>query len=122
MPKTTKSGKPKQDELPSTLQRSAKKAQRTFTKAYDAAADQYGSAKRANQTACGAVGSGMAKTELGYWLPAWHCCPVLHMLPVLAKVSASLQQGGSSASSAIASGAGCCIGQGVLNATTLAMP
>jgi cation transport regulator ChaB len=55
MPKTTKSGAPKQDELPSTLQRSAKKAQRTFTKAYDAAADQYGSAKRANQVAWSAV-------------------------------------------------------------------
>jgi cation transport regulator ChaB len=55
MPKTTKSGKPKQDELPSTLQRSAKKAQRTFAKAYDAAADQYGSAKRANQVAWSAV-------------------------------------------------------------------
>ena len=55
MPKTTKTGKPKQDELPSTLQRSAKKAQRTFTKAYDAAADQYGSAKRANQVAWAAV-------------------------------------------------------------------
>ena len=55
MPKTTTTGKPKQDELPSTLQRSAKKAQRTFTKAYDAAADQYGSAKRANQVAWSAV-------------------------------------------------------------------
>ena len=55
MPKTTSTGKPKQDELPSTLQRSAKKAQRTFTKAYDAAADQYGSAKRANQVAWAAV-------------------------------------------------------------------
>ena len=55
MPKTTKTGKPKEDELHSTLQRSAKKAQRTFTKAYDAAADQYGSAKRANQVAWSAV-------------------------------------------------------------------
>jgi cation transport regulator ChaB len=55
MPKTTATGKPKQDELPSTLQRSAKKAQRTFSKAYDAAADQYGSAKRANQVAWSAV-------------------------------------------------------------------
>ena len=55
MPKTTKSGAPKQSELPSTLQRSAKKAQRTFSKAYDAAADQYGSAKRANQVAWAAV-------------------------------------------------------------------
>ena len=55
MPKTTKSGAPKRDELPGTLLRSAKKAQRTFTKAYDAAADQYGSAKRANQVAWSAV-------------------------------------------------------------------
>ena len=55
MPKTTKSGSAKQSELPSTLQRSAKKAQRTFAKAYDAAADQYGSAKRANQVAWAAV-------------------------------------------------------------------
>ena len=55
MPKTTKTGKAKQDELPSTLQRSAKKAQRTFAKAYDAAAEQYGSAKRANQVAWAAV-------------------------------------------------------------------
>src|SRR6478672_7158011 len=55
MPKTSKTGKPKQDELPSTLQRSPKKAQRTFSKAYDAAADQYGSAKRANQVAWAAV-------------------------------------------------------------------
>ena len=55
MPKTTKTGTPKQEELPSTLQRSAKKAQRTFAKAYDAAADQYGSAKRANQVAWAAV-------------------------------------------------------------------
>ena len=55
MPKTTSTGKPKQNELPSTLQRSPKKAQRTFTKAYDAAADQYGSAKRASQVAWAAV-------------------------------------------------------------------
>ena len=55
MPKTGKGGQPKQSELPSTLVRSAKKAQRTFTKAYDAAADQYGSAKRANQVAWSAV-------------------------------------------------------------------
>ena len=55
MPKTTSTGKPKQNELPSTLQRSATKAQRTFTKAYDAAADQYGSAKRASQVAWAAV-------------------------------------------------------------------
>jgi len=55
MPKTTKSGKPKQSELPSTLQNSGGKAQRTFTKAYDAAIDQYGDEKRAHQVAYAAL-------------------------------------------------------------------
>ena len=51
MPKTTRSGTPRQDELPSTLQRSPRKAQRTFAKTYDAAADQYGDDERAARTA-----------------------------------------------------------------------
>ena len=55
MPKTTKSGAAKPSELPSTLQRSPKKAQRTFAKAHDSAADEYGDAKRANQVAWAAV-------------------------------------------------------------------
>jgi cation transport regulator ChaB len=55
MPKTTKSGKAKQDELPSTLQRSPKKAQRTFAKAHDSAVESYGEGRRANQTAWAAV-------------------------------------------------------------------
>ena len=55
MPKTTKSGTPKQSELPSTLQRSQKKAQRTFAKAHDSAADEYGDERRANQVAWAAV-------------------------------------------------------------------
>ena len=55
MPKTTKSGTPKPSELPSTLLRSAKKAQRTFAKAYDSAADEYGDERRANQVAWAAV-------------------------------------------------------------------
>ncbi|HEY5788631.1 MAG TPA: ChaB family protein [Microlunatus sp.] len=55
MPKTTKSGKPKQSELPSTLQNSGGKAQRTFTKAYDAAIDQYGDEQRAHQVAFAAL-------------------------------------------------------------------
>ena len=46
MPKTTKSGKVIQDELPSTLQRSDSKAQRTFAKAHDSAAEQYDDAER----------------------------------------------------------------------------
>ena len=56
MPKTTKSGKAKKDELPSTLQRSDAKAQRTFAKAHDSAAGSYdGDEQRANQVAWAAV-------------------------------------------------------------------
>jgi cation transport regulator ChaB len=55
MPKTTKSGSAKLSELPSTLRRSAKKAQRTFAKAHDSAADEYGDERRANQVAWAAV-------------------------------------------------------------------
>jgi len=55
MPKTTRSGKAKQSEIPSTLQRSPRKAQRTFAKAHDSAAEQYGEGRRANQTAWSAV-------------------------------------------------------------------
>jgi cation transport regulator ChaB len=55
MPKTTKKGDAKQSELPSTLQRSPKKAQRTFAKAHDSAVDEYGDEKRANQVAWAAV-------------------------------------------------------------------
>ncbi|MGK5111222.1 MULTISPECIES: ChaB family protein [unclassified Geodermatophilus] len=55
MPKTTKTGTAKQDELPSTLRRSPKKAQRTFAKAYDSAMQSYDDEQRANQTAWAAV-------------------------------------------------------------------
>jgi cation transport regulator ChaB len=55
MPKTTKSGTAKQSEIPSTLRRSPKKAQRTFAKAHDSAADEYGDERRANQVAWAAV-------------------------------------------------------------------
>ncbi len=55
MPKTTKGGKPKEDELPSTLQRSNAKAQRTFAKTHDSAADEYGSEERAHRVAYSAL-------------------------------------------------------------------
>ncbi|MBD7919353.1 ChaB family protein [Cellulomonas sp. Sa3CUA2] len=55
MPKTTKSGKPKQDELPSTLQRSGAKAQRTFAKAHNSAAEEYDDAERAHRVAYSAL-------------------------------------------------------------------
>ena len=51
MPMTSKSGKPKKSELPSTVRRSGKKARRTFARAHDAAADQYGEGERAHRTA-----------------------------------------------------------------------
>lgn len=56
MPKTTKSGKPIQDELPSTLQRSDRKAQETYAKTHDSAAETYdGDERAANRVAWGAV-------------------------------------------------------------------
>ena len=55
MPKTTKRGTAKQEELPSTLQRSDAKAQRTFAKAHDAAAKEYGEGERAHRTAYAAL-------------------------------------------------------------------
>jgi len=55
LPKTSKDGTPRQDELPSTLQRSGPKAQRTFAKAHDSAADTYGEGERANRTAFSAL-------------------------------------------------------------------
>jgi cation transport regulator ChaB len=55
MPKTSKSGSAKQSELPGTLKRSPAKAQRTFAKAHDSAAGEYGDERRANQVAWAAV-------------------------------------------------------------------
>jgi cation transport regulator ChaB len=55
MPKTTKNGKAKKSELPSTLERSPAKAQRTYAKAHDSALDEYGDERRANQVAWSAV-------------------------------------------------------------------
>ncbi|WP_448060458.1 ChaB family protein [Cellulomonas hominis] len=55
MPKTTRTGKVDQEELPSTLQRSGAKAQRTFAKAHDAAAEEYGEGERAHRVAYAAL-------------------------------------------------------------------
>jgi cation transport regulator ChaB len=68
MPKTTKSGKAKKDELPSTLQRSPAKAQRTFAKAHDSAAESYGEGERANRTAYSAVKHSFEKVG-DHWEP-----------------------------------------------------
>jgi cation transport regulator ChaB len=55
VPKTTKSGEVKQSELPETLKRSPAKAQRTFAKTHDSAAEQYGEGERAYRTAYAAL-------------------------------------------------------------------
>lgn len=55
MSKTNASGDAKKSELPETLQRSDEKAQRTFSKAYDSAMDQYSDEERAHRTAYDAL-------------------------------------------------------------------
>lgn len=46
---------PAKDELPSTLRRSPKKAQRTWMKAHDSAVETYGEGERAHRTAFAAL-------------------------------------------------------------------
>jgi cation transport regulator ChaB len=55
MPKTTRSGAAKKSELPSTLQKSSAKAQRTFAKAHDSAVKEYGEGQRAHRVAYSAL-------------------------------------------------------------------
>ncbi len=55
MPKTTRSGTAKTSELPETIKRSPAKAQRTFAKAHDSAAEQYGEGERAHRVAYSAL-------------------------------------------------------------------
>lgn len=51
MPKTGKDDHAKDDELPSTLQRSGQKAKDTFAKTYDSALEEYDEEQRAARTA-----------------------------------------------------------------------
>lgn len=55
MPKTTRTGQARRSELPATLQRSEGHAQRTFAKAHDAAAKEYGEGERAHRVAYSAL-------------------------------------------------------------------
>ena len=55
MPRTGKDDHAKKAELPSTLQRSVRKAQDTFAKTYDAALQEYGDEERAARTAYAAL-------------------------------------------------------------------
>lgn len=67
MAKTKKSGEAKQSELPKTLKRSSAKAQRTFTKTYDAAIKEYnGDEERAYRTAYASLEKKYEKAD-GKW-------------------------------------------------------
>jgi cation transport regulator ChaB len=74
VPKTTRSGDADPDEIPSTLQRSDDKAQRTFAKAHDAAAESYDDERRANQVAWAAVKHTHEKVG-DHWEPKDHKGP-----------------------------------------------
>ena len=68
MPKTTKGGGAKKTELPSTLQKSPAKAQRTFAKVHDSAAEQYGEGERAHRVAYDALKHSFEKVG-DHWEP-----------------------------------------------------
>ncbi len=68
MPKTKPSGSPQPDELPSTLRRSPAKAQRTWAKTYDSAAEEYGDGERAARTAYGSLKHSFEKVG-DHWEP-----------------------------------------------------
>lgn len=57
MPMMKKNGNPRTSALPSTVARSGKKARRTFAKAHDSAAAQYGEGRRAMKNAYAALKS-----------------------------------------------------------------
>ena len=59
---------PGRDELPETLKRSPKKAQRTFIKAHDSAVEEYGEGERAHRTAFSAVKHSFEKVG-DHWEP-----------------------------------------------------
>jgi cation transport regulator ChaB len=54
---------PGKDELPETLKRSPKKAQRTWVKTHDSAVEQYGEGERAHRTAFAALKHSFEKVD-----------------------------------------------------------
>ena len=59
---------PGEDELPGTLERSPKKAQRTWVRAHDSAVETYGEGERAHRTAFSAVKHSFEKVG-DHWEP-----------------------------------------------------
>ena len=62
------------DELPDTIRRSPKKAQRTFQKAHDSAVAEYGDGERAHRTAYSALKHQFEKVG-DHWEPKDHAGP-----------------------------------------------
>jgi cation transport regulator ChaB len=58
----------RKEDLPGTLQRSPKKAQRTWAKTHDSAVEQYGEGERAHRTAYSALKHSYEKVE-DHWKP-----------------------------------------------------
>ncbi len=65
---------PAKDEMPSTLQRSPAKAQRTWSKAHDSAVESYGEGERAHRTAFAALKHTHEKVG-DHWQPKDHKGP-----------------------------------------------
>jgi cation transport regulator ChaB len=59
---------PAKEEMPSTLQRSPRKAQQTWAKAHDAAVEEYGEGERAHRTAYSALKHSFEKVG-DHWEP-----------------------------------------------------
>jgi hypothetical protein len=68
MPKMANGNKVRRSELPDTLKRSDRKAQRTFAKTHDAAVGQYGEGERAHRTAMASLKHTHEKRG-GRWVP-----------------------------------------------------
>lgn len=68
MPKTSRTGKPVQNELPSTIRKSDAKAQRTFAEAHDSALAEYGQESRAHRVAYSALKHSYEKVG-DHWEP-----------------------------------------------------
>jgi cation transport regulator ChaB len=65
---------PASKEMPSTLRRSPKKAQRTWSKAHDSAVEEYGEGERAHRTAFSALKHSFEKVG-DHWEPKDHKGP-----------------------------------------------
>src|SRR5438552_14092340 len=68
MPKMASRDRVRRSELPDTLKRSPAKAQRTFAKTHDAAAEQYGEGERAHRTALASLKHSYEKVG-DHWEP-----------------------------------------------------